>query len=88
VIGSANRDARQFADPDRLDLRRTPNRHLAFGQGMHYCLGAPLARLETQIALRTLLAQLPALRLAVPPAQITWRKGMFLRGLDRLPLLF
>lgn len=88
VIGSANRDARQFADPDRLDLRRTPNRHLAFGQGMHYCLGAPLARLETQIALRTLLAQLPTLRLAVSPAQITWRKGMFLRGLDRLPLLF
>ena len=68
VIASANRDDRQFADPDRLDLGREPNRHLAFGQGIHFCLGAPLARLEGQIAISTLLRRLPELRLAVPPA--------------------
>jgi len=88
VIASANRDDRQFADPDRLDLAREPNRHLAFGQGIHFCLGAPLARLEGQIAIGTLLRRLPELRLAVPPGALRWRGGLVLRGLQKLPVAF
>ena len=67
VLASANRDERQFDHPDTLDLTREPNRHVAFGQGVHFCLGAPLARLEGQIAINTLLRRIPDLRLAVPP---------------------
>jgi cytochrome P450 PksS len=85
VLSSANRDGSQFEDPDRLDVSREKNRHLAFGQGIHYCLGAPLARLEGQIAIRTLLDRVPALRLAVPEARLRWRKGLNLRGLESLP---
>ena len=65
-IASANRDPQQFERPDVLDLAREPNRHVAFGQGIHYCLGAPLARMEAQIAFTALLRRLPELRLAVP----------------------
>ena len=86
VIGSANRDPAHFGNPDTLDLARDPNRHLAFGMGAHYCLGAPLARLETQIALSVLLERAPGLRLAVPAASLRWRKHAFLRGLRELPL--
>jgi cytochrome P450 PksS len=86
VLGSANRDPRHFDRPDELDLARAPNRHLAFGQGAHYCLGAPLARLEGQIAFATLLRRLPHLRLAVPPGDLRWRRGLFLRGLQALPV--
>jgi cytochrome P450 len=86
VIASANRDERQFADPDRLDLTREPNRHLAFGQGVHYCLGAPLARMEVQIALTTLLRRLPEMRLSQPHAALRWRPGLFVRGLEQLPM--
>jgi cytochrome P450 len=86
VLGSANRDERQFPDPDVLDLTREPNRHLAFGLGIHYCLGAPLARLEGQIAIGTLLRRLPNLRLASPPAALRWRRGLVLRGLTALPV--
>ncbi len=68
ILGSANRDERQFERPDELDITREPNRHLSLGQGVHYCLGAPLARMEGQIALNTLLRRLPELRLAVPRA--------------------
>ena len=88
VLGSANRDHRQFVDPDTLDLTRAPNRHVAFGQGVHYCLGAPLARLEAQIAFETLLRRCPDLKLAVSPERLQWRHGLFLRGLKRLPLTF
>ena len=88
VIGSANRDERQFENPDILDLTRDPNRHLAFGQGGHYCLGAPLARLEGQIAITTLLHRMPRLRLAAAPESLRWRRGLFLRGLEKLPLAF
>jgi cytochrome P450 len=88
VLGSANHDERQFAAPDTLDLARTPNRHLGLGQGIHYCLGAPLARLETQIALSTLLDRFPALSLAQQPDALRWRRGIFLRGLRQLPLRF
>src|SRR5579859_1047451 len=61
-IGSANRDAAQFPDADRFDIRRTPNRHIAFGHGIHFCLGAPLARLEAKIALTLLLERLQDIR--------------------------
>jgi cytochrome P450 PksS len=88
AIASANRDARQFPDPDRLDLTREPNRHLAFGLGPHFCLGASLARLEGQIAINTLLRRLPGLRLAVPPRALRWRRGLVLRGLKGLPVAF
>jgi cytochrome P450 len=86
VIASANRDGRVFADPDKLDLTREPNRHLSFGLGAHYCLGAALARLEGQIAITTLLRRAPGLRLAVPPGELRWRPGLVLRGLKALPV--
>lgn len=86
LLASANRDKRQFAEPERLDLAREPNHHLAFGQGMHYCLGAPLARLEAHVALRTLLRRLPDLRLKHPDEPLHWRRGLFVRGLEQLPL--
>lgn len=88
VVGSANRDAAQFSAPDTLDLSRTPNRHLSFGLGAHYCLGAPLARLEGHIAIMTLLNRAPNLRLAVQPQTLRWRRNTFLRGLQSLPLAF
>jgi cytochrome P450 len=86
VLASANRDPAQFENPDILDLARSNNRHLAFGQGMHYCLGAPLARLEAQIALLTLVQRAPKLRLAVPPEQLRWRSSFVVRGLEFLPV--
>jgi cytochrome P450 len=86
VLASANRDERQFENPDRLDITRQNNRHLAFGQGIHYCLGAPLARLETQIAINALLRRSPHLQLALPASEIRWKKGLVLRGLESLPV--
>jgi cytochrome P450 len=86
VLASANRDPAHFDDPDTLDVSRAPNRHLSFGQGMHYCLGAPLARLEGQIAITTLLRRAPDLRLTVAPEQLRWRGGFVLRGLEELPV--
>ncbi len=88
VLASANRDERQFPHPDTLDITREPNRHLAFGLGTHFCLGAALARLEGQIALGTLLRRAADLRLAVPPSALRWRRGMLLRGLEALPMAF
>lgn len=87
VLASANRDPTHFDNPDTLDVGRTPNRHLSFGHGVHYCLGAPLARLEGQIAIETLLRRAPALRLGVSPERLTWRGGIVLRGLRALPVL-
>ncbi|MGH9576472.1 MAG: cytochrome P450, partial [Terriglobales bacterium] len=86
AIASANRDPQQFENPDALNLAREPNRHLSLGQGIHYCLGAPLARLEGQIAFTTLLRRFPHLRLAVPREALRWRKSMPLRGLESLPV--
>lgn len=86
VIASANRDATQFERPDALDIGRTDNRHLAFGLGAHYCLGAPLARLEGSIALETLFSKLSDVRLAIPQADLAWRSGVLFRGLRRLPI--
>lgn len=82
LLGAANRDPSQFADPWRLDLGRANVRHLAFGGGIHYCLGAPLARLEGEIAFATLARRLPNLALAGP--EPTYRDNMTLRGLERL----
>ena len=87
VLGAANRDEQRFDRPDSLDVAREPNRHLAFGQGAHYCLGAPLARLEGQIAFETMVRRLPRLRLDVPAAELRWRRGLFVRGLRALPVV-
>lgn len=87
VLASANRDPAHFDQPDMCDLQRADNRHLAFGLGIHYCLGAPLARLEGQIALQTLLQRFPDIRLP-SPANLTWRSGVLFRGLKQLPLLW
>ncbi len=86
VIASANRDAAQFAQPDALDIGRASNKHLSFGQGLHYCLGAPLSRLEAQIAISTLLQRAPNLRLSVDAAALRWRGGFIVRGLEALPV--
>jgi cytochrome P450 PksS len=88
AIASANRDESQFPDPDSLDITREPNRHLAFGQGIHFCLGASLARLEGQIAINALLARTRDLRPAVDPTALRWRSGLVLRGLKALPVSF
>ena len=88
VLASANRDDQQFKDADTLDLGREPNPHIAFGQGVHYCLGAPLARLEGQIAISTLLRRMSGLKLAIPPRGLRWRRGLVLRGLEALPVEF
>lgn len=86
VLGSANRDESEFRDPETLDLTREPNRHLALGMGAHYCLGAPLARLEGEIALTTLVRRFPDLRLAEASESLRWRRGLAIRGLARLPV--
>lgn len=85
-LASANRDSCQFDDPDRLMLQRQPNKHIAFGHGIHYCLGAPLARLEGQIAFRTLFSRFPDIRLACSADVLRWRPGVLFRGLEQLPL--
>jgi cytochrome P450 len=84
-IGSANRDGRQFPDPDAFTLDRHPNRHLAFGQGIHFCLGAPLARLEARVALSALLARLPGLSLA-PGAPLERIDSTIIFGPRQLPV--
>jgi pimeloyl-[acyl-carrier protein] synthase len=86
VMGAANRDPERFPDPDRLDIRRKDNRHVAFGFGAHFCFGAPLARIEGQIAFSTILRRLQNLQLK--PGQITWRENLGLRGLTALPVSF
>ncbi|WP_225823943.1 cytochrome P450 family protein [Streptomyces naphthomycinicus] len=83
---AANRDPRRFSAPDTLDFDRSPNPHLAFGHGIHFCPGAALARAELQVALGTLLARLPGLRLAVRDEDIEWIPAVLGRGTDRLPV--
>jgi cytochrome P450 len=85
ALASANRDPDQYPAADELDLHRDAG-HLAFGYGLHHCLGAPLARLEGDVAFRTLLARFPDLALACEPDQLTWRSSILLRGLTRLPV--
>ena len=86
LLRYTNRDESVFRDPETLDLARDPNPHVAFGQGRHFCLGASLARMEAQIALTTLFARFPGLRLAQPAESIHWRKLLPLRGLTELPV--
>lgn len=86
VLASANRDERQFANPDMLDVTREPNKHVAFGWGAHYCIGAPLARLEGQVAITQLLQRCPNLRLAAAPGTLRWRPGLEMHGLETLPV--
>jgi pimeloyl-[acyl-carrier protein] synthase len=86
VLGSANHDPAAFPDPERFDIGRAPNRHLAFGHGIHFCLGAPLARLEAAIAFGELLRRAPALALTAPDAPPHWVRHGLLRGLESLPV--
>jgi cytochrome P450 PksS len=88
ALASADRDERQFEDPDELDLAREPNRHVAFGLGVHYCLGAPLARLEGQIAINTLIRRQPGLQLAIPAGSLRRRPGLVLNSLEAMPVTF
>jgi cytochrome P450 len=86
AISSANRDPSRFPDPDRLDLSRDTTGHLAFGRGIHYCLGASLARVEAEVALGALLARFPRLSLAVSPEELRWRPDSLMNGLETLPV--
>jgi len=86
ALSGANRDPARFGDPDRLDLGRDGAGHLAFGHGIHYCLGAPLARLEAEIAFSGLLARFGSIRLAVPATSLRWRPSTLIHGLESLPV--
>jgi cytochrome P450 len=88
-LAAANHDDRLFDHPERFDIDRTGARHLSFGHGIHHCLGAPLARLEGRVALGTLLARFPQLRLAVTDDELRWGHGdgLVLRGLSELPVI-
>lgn len=88
ALSAANFDPHQFYEPETLDITRQQNQHLAFGKGVHYCLGAPLARLEAQIAIHTLLQRAPHLRLLVDPEHLIWNRDLFLRGVTSLPVTF
>jgi cytochrome P450 PksS len=86
VLSSANRDEAQFQNPNALNLMREPNRHVAFGQGAHFCLGAPLARLDGHVALTTLFRRFPDLRPTCAPESLRWRRSLIVRGLKELPV--
>jgi cytochrome P450 len=81
---AANRDPEKFDDPNRFDISRSPNPHIAFGKGIHACIGAQLARLEMRLALASLVKRLPGLRLADPDAELTWVPSLASRGLSEL----
>jgi cytochrome P450 len=85
LLASANHDPDQFEDPERFDIARTPNNHLGFGFGIHHCLGAPLARMEAQVALTSLVERAPALTLAVD--DVTYKTNVVLRGMESLPVV-
>jgi cytochrome P450 len=87
ALPSANRDPARFPGPERLDLDRDISGHVAFGHGIHYCLGAPLARMEAEVALGTLLDRFPGMSLATPPEELRWRSVSLINGLESLPVL-
>jgi cytochrome P450 len=86
IIAAANRDPAHFKDPEKFDIAREPNEHVAFGEGIHFCIGAPLARMEGAIAIGTALDRFPHLRLKNPDAAVTYKGSYFLRGLSRLEM--
>ncbi|WP_433706712.1 cytochrome P450 family protein [Paenibacillus illinoisensis] len=86
ALDSANRDTEKFKDADIFDITREKSQHLAFGKGIHLCLGAPLARLEGEIAISTLLARYPEIQLQTDVTELEWRPGMIVRGLKELPV--
>lgn len=88
ALSSANRDSSEFINPDTFDITREVNNHLAFGKGVHFCLGAPLARLEGEIAIRELLRRMPNLRLKGDEDTLEWRHGMIIRGVKEIPIVF
>jgi cytochrome P450 len=87
MLAAANMDPQANPHPERLDLRRKPNRHIAFGTGIHFCLGHQLARIEGRCALKSLLRRWPDLTLAVDQSKLTWRKRPGIRAIDRLPVM-
>jgi cytochrome P450 PksS len=84
LLASANHDPEQFEDPERFDITRTPNNHLGFGFGIHHCLGAPLARMEAQVALSSLVRRAP--NMAVTVDEVSYKTNVVLRGMDSLPV--
>jgi hypothetical protein len=85
ILGSANRDPRRFSDPDRFDITRNEGRHLGFGMGIHFCIGAPLVRLEAEIVFQTMLRRFPKMSLAAETLE--WQEHPIFRGLKSLPVL-
>ena len=88
ALASANRDSEQFIEPDSFDITREANNHIAFGKGVHFCLGAPLARLEGEIAINMLLRRMPAIQLCTDFDLLNWRAGIIIRGLKEMPVKF
>ena len=86
IVAAANRDPAQFKDPEKFDITRDPNDHVAFGEGIHFCIGAALARMEATVAFEAMLARFPRLRLKDPAIKPTYKGSYFLRGLETLPL--
>ena len=87
-VAAANRDPERYPDPDAFDISRAAPGHLGFGYGIHFCIGAPLARVEAQIAFEALLSRCQNLALACDPAELSWRASPVIRGLSRLPVTF
>ena len=87
MLAAANMDPKANPHPERLDLHRRPNRHIAFGTGIHFCLGHQLARIESRCALKSLFQRWPQLTLAIDESEIAWRKRPGLKAIDRLPVM-